>query len=71
MGGSAFKQVAAAIAKWDFKQTDEVPRNYDQQPFHIDGKIDVNIEFGGKTMLPNCYFYQKVCAGSRYNLLSS
>ena len=57
MGGLAFKQVAAVakLKKRDFKPPDKVPRNYDRQPFHIDGKIDVNIEFDGKTMLTPIY----------------
>jgi len=75
MGGSAFKQVAAVarLKKQDLKPPDKVSRNYDRQPFHIDGKIEINIEFGCRTMktpiilkwMPlNRCFYQKVYAGS-------
>ena len=46
MGGPAFKQVAvvARLKKRDLKPPDKVPRNYDRQPFHINWKIEINIE---------------------------
>ena len=52
MGGPAFKQVASVtkLRKRDFKQPDKIPRNYDQQPFHIDGWFDIDIEFQDKAM---------------------
>jgi len=52
MGGSAFKQVVAIakLKKQDIKPPDKVPRNYDHQPFQVDGKINVNIKFDGKTV---------------------
>ena len=39
MGGSLFKQVAtvAKLRKRDFKPPGKIPRNYDQQPFRLDG----------------------------------
>jgi len=57
MGGTAFKKMAAVAKskKWDFKSPDKVPRNYDRQPFHIDGKIEVNIEFDGRIMKTPIY----------------
>ena len=57
MGSSAFKQVAsvAKLKKRDFKNLDKVLRNYDRQPFHVDGKIDIDIEFQGKTMKTPVY----------------
>ena len=57
MGSSAFKEVAAVakLKKWDFKALDKVLRNYDCQPFHIDGKIEVDIEFDGETMKTPIY----------------
>ena len=57
IGGDAFKQVAsvAKLRKREFKQPDKVPRNYDQQPFHIDGRLDIDIEFQGKTMRTPVY----------------
>ena len=52
LGGDAFKQFAsvAKLRKRDFKQPDKILRNYDQQPFHIDSRLDIDIEFQGKAM---------------------
>ena len=52
MGGAMFKRVAvvAKLRKKDFKPPDKVPRNYDQQPFRLDGRIDLDVTFDGKTM---------------------
>ena len=48
MGGNLFKHVAAVakLCKRDFK----VPHNYDQQPFRLDGRLDLDISFHDKTM---------------------
>jgi len=40
MGSTAFKQVASIAWK-----SDKIPRNYNQQPFHVDGMIVIDIEF--------------------------
>ena len=39
VGGDMFKRVAAVakLRKRDFKPPDKTPRNYDQQPFRLDG----------------------------------
>lgn len=52
MGGSMFKHVAAVAKPWkrDYKAPDKVPCNYDQQPFLLDGCIDLDITFHDKTM---------------------
>ena len=52
MGGDAFKQVAAAakLRKKDFKTPDQVPHNYDRRPFHLDGRVNLDIEFLDKAM---------------------
>ena len=57
LGGDAFKQVAsvAKLRKRDFKQPDKTPRNCDQQPFHIDSRLHIDIEFQGKTMRTPVY----------------
>ena len=57
MGSSAFKQVTsvAKLKRQDFKKLDKVSRNYDRQPFHVDGKININMEFQGKTMKTPAY----------------
>ena len=75
MGSTVFKQVApvAELRRRDFKAPDKVPRNYDRQPFHIDGRIDIDIEFDGRTITtsvyigmvpPGHYCSQKECAGN-------
>ena len=57
MGGTAFKQVAtvAKLRKGDFKPPDKIPKNYDLKPFHVNGMIDVDIEFQGRTMKTPVY----------------
>ena len=47
-----FKHVAvvAKLRKRDFKPPDNMPRNYDQRPFHLDGCLELDIIFGDKTM---------------------
>ena len=57
MGGQMFKQVAAVakLRKRDFKPPDKVPHNYDQQPFHLDGLIEIDITFQDKTMITPVY----------------
>ena len=57
MGSTTFKQVAivAKLRKRDFKPPDKVPKNYDLKPFHVDGMIEVDIEFQVKTMKTPVY----------------
>ena len=57
MGSTAFKQVAtvAKLQKRDFKPPDKVPKNYDLKPFHVDGMIEVDIEFQDRTMKTPVY----------------
>ena len=57
MRGTAFKQVAtvAKLRKRDFKPPDKIPKNYDLKPFYVDGMIDVDIEFQGKTIKTPVY----------------
>ena len=52
MGGEMFKRVAvvAKLRKRDFKPPDKTPRNYDQQPFRLDGRLELDVSFGDKTM---------------------
>ena len=52
MGGNLFRKVAAAarLKKKDFKKADKVPRTYDQKPFTLDGRMDLDVSFDGKTM---------------------
>lgn len=57
MGGKLFQTVAtvARLRKRDFQKPDRTPRTYDQKPFHIDGKIELDIEFSDKTMKTSVY----------------
>ena len=57
MGGELFKKVAAAarLKKRDFQAPDKVPRTYDQQPFTVDGRMDLNVTFDDKTMKTPVY----------------
>ena len=42
--------VLQVLHKKDFKPPDKVPRNYDQQPFRLDGQIDLDIKFHDKSI---------------------
>ena len=57
MGGEMFKRVAvvAKLKKRDFKPPDKTPHNYDQQPFRLDGRLELDISFGDKTMKTTIY----------------
>ena len=52
MGGSAFKQVAAAarLHKRDFKPANKAAHNYDRKPFRLDGRLDLDVSFADHTM---------------------
>ena len=52
MGSALFKKVAAAakLRKRDFKKPDRSPQGYDGQPFTLDGRMDLDITFKGKTL---------------------
>ena len=57
LGGEMFKRVAtvAKLHKKDFKPPDKRPRTYNQQAFHIDGKIEVDVSFDNRTMKTAVY----------------
>ena len=57
MGGEMFKRVAtvARLRKKDFKPPDKSPRNYNQQPFKLDGRLDLDVSFQGKAMSTPIY----------------
>ena len=57
IGGEMFKRVAAAakLRKREFKPPDRTPHNYDQQPFRVDGRMDLDISFLDKTMSTPVY----------------
>ena len=57
MGGQLFKEVAsvARLRKKDFKPADKTPRTYSRQPFSLDGRMDLDVTFGDKTMQTPVY----------------
>ena len=57
MGGTLFRKVAAVarLKKRDLKRPDKTSRNYDQTPFTLDGRMDLDITFNGKTMCTPVY----------------
>ncbi len=56
IGGELFKKVAAVakLRKRDLK-SDKSPHNYDGQPFILDGRLDLDISFKGKSMCTPVY----------------
>ena len=57
MGGELFKRVAAVarLRKKDFKPADRKPYTYGDQPFSLDGRMDLDVSFDGKTMCTPVY----------------
>ena len=58
MGRELFTRVAAVAKlrkKNNFRKPDKVPRTYDRKTFHLDGCIDMDISFDGKTMSTAVY----------------
>ena len=55
--GEMFKKVASVdhLHKKDFHPPDKNPRNYDQQQFMIDGRIDIDVVFQDKAMKTAVY----------------
>ena len=55
--GEMFKRVAAAakLCKRDFKPPNRTQHNYDQQPFHVNGRVDLDVSFLDKTMNMSIY----------------
>ena len=56
IGGILFKKIAtvARLKKLDFMKADKIPRTYDQQPFQLDGQMDLDIVFNERRWLPQC-----------------
>lgn len=55
--GKLFALVAssAILCKKDFKTPDKVPQTYDWKVFHLDGHMEMEISFGGKTLKTMVY----------------
>ena len=57
IGGRLFKKIAtiARLKKKNLKPPDKKPRTYDQCIFSLDGRMDLDITFNGKTMCMPVY----------------
>ena len=57
IGGRLFKRVALAarLKKKDFMKPDKTPRTYDQKPFTLDGKMDLDVVFEDRAMRTSVY----------------
>ncbi len=57
LGGDLFRDVAtvARLKKRDLKKPDKTPKTYDRKPFTLDGRMDLDITFTGKTMCTPVY----------------
>ena len=57
MGPELFKKVAAVagLKKRQFKPADKQPHTYDRHPFKLDGRLDLDVSFNGKTMHTSVY----------------
>ena len=77
IGGSVFHKVTTATRlKKDLKKPDHTPRTYDQQPFKLDGRMDLDITFGEKTMRTPVYIKMDahdqllLCEGQQLDILT-
>jgi len=52
MGAELFAKVAvtARLHKRDLKKADRIPRTYDHRTFSLDGRLDLDIKFDGKSL---------------------
>ena len=57
IGSGLFKKVASVcrLKKKDFKSPDTTPRPYDQKPFMLHGRIDLDLTFEDTTMKTPMY----------------
>ena len=57
MGGELFKKVATVnrLKRKDFKKPDKIPKTYSRQTFTLDGRMELDISFGNKTLKTNVY----------------
>ena len=55
--GDLFKKVATVnkLKKKDFKKPDKVPKTYSRQTFTLDGRMELDISFGEKSIRTNVY----------------
>ena len=57
VNGRLFKEVAEAVRlrKKDFQPPDKTPRTYDRQTFTLDGRMNLDVSFGDRTMCTPIY----------------
>ena len=57
IGGKLFKRVAiiARLKKRNFKKADRTPKTYDQRTFKLDGRMDLEVTFDGRTICTPVY----------------
>ena len=57
IGGELFRRVAvvAKLRRKDLMPPDNPPRNYDQRPFKLHGRVDLTISFGGRMLTTPVY----------------
>ena len=57
IGSTMFKKVAATarLRKKNFKPVDKVAYSYDHKPFHLDGRMDLEITFDDKSIVTPVY----------------
>ena len=56
IGSTLFKKVAAvAKVKKEFQESRQDSHTYDQKPFTLDGRMDLDIALGEKTILTPVY----------------
>ena len=57
MGGVVFKKIAAVakLRKSQLKKADKIPHNYDQTPFTVNSRMDLDVTFEGVTMCTPIY----------------
>ena len=62
INGDLFQRVAtvARLKKSAFKKPDRIPVTYDQKPFTLDDRMDLDITFDGNTMRTAVYVYIKM-----------
>ena len=57
MGGTLFKKIStvARLRRRDFMKPGKTPRTYDRQPFCLDGRMNLEIDFEGQTITTPIY----------------
>ena len=67
MGSDLFRKVASVcrLNKRDFKSPGTTPHTYNQKPFTLHGRIDLDLTFGDTTMKTPVHVYVKIDASDQ------